>query len=132
LLPTVRARLSKQSPISLPVKAYGPERRRHGLDRLVHDPLHAFLKMMLAISHSATKNASTNISDACNMLDVKQNGSYIAGMNKLPLAKRVQILSMLCEGSSMRSIGSVSVEFPSPTHTATAALGQQRLHLESR
>src|SRR5437667_12271662 len=25
-------------------------------------------------------------------------------MNKLPLAKRVQILSMLCEGSSMRSI----------------------------
>ena len=26
------------------------------------------------------------------------------GMNKLPLAKRVQILSMLCEGSSMRSI----------------------------
>ena len=25
-------------------------------------------------------------------------------MNKLPLAKRVQILAMLCEGSSMRSI----------------------------
>jgi hypothetical protein len=25
-------------------------------------------------------------------------------MNKLPVAKRVQILSMLCEGSSMRSI----------------------------
>ena len=25
-------------------------------------------------------------------------------MNKLPIAKRVQILSMLCEGSSMRSI----------------------------
>jgi IS1 family transposase len=29
------------------------------------------------------------------------------GMNKLPLAKRVQILSMLCEGSSMRSIARV-------------------------
>jgi IS1 family transposase len=30
------------------------------------------------------------------------------GMNKLPLAKRVQILSMLCEGSSMRSISRVA------------------------
>ena len=29
------------------------------------------------------------------------------GMDKLPLAKRVQILSMLCEGSSMRSISRV-------------------------
>jgi uncharacterized protein YerC len=29
-------------------------------------------------------------------------------MNKLPLAKRVQILSMLCEGSSMRSISPVA------------------------
>ncbi len=29
------------------------------------------------------------------------------GMNKLPSAKRVQILSMLCEGSSMRSISRV-------------------------
>jgi transposase len=28
-------------------------------------------------------------------------------MNKLPLAKRTQILSMLCEGSSMRSISRV-------------------------
>jgi hypothetical protein len=28
-------------------------------------------------------------------------------MNKLPLAKRVQILSLLCEGSSMRSIARV-------------------------
>ena len=30
------------------------------------------------------------------------------GMNKLPLAKRIQILSMLCEGSSMRSISRVA------------------------
>src|ERR1700694_666422 len=30
------------------------------------------------------------------------------GMNKLPLAKRVQILSMLCEGVSMRSISRVA------------------------
>src|SRR6266849_4937262 len=29
-------------------------------------------------------------------------------MNKLPVAKRVQILSMLCEGSSMRSISRVA------------------------
>lgn len=29
------------------------------------------------------------------------------GMNKLPLAKRVQILSLLCEGSSMRSVSRV-------------------------
>jgi IS1 family transposase len=32
----------------------------------------------------------------------------ILPMNKLPLAKRVQILSMLCEGSSMRSISRVA------------------------
>jgi len=32
----------------------------------------------------------------------------VLGMNKLPLAKRVQILSMLCEGSSMRSISRVA------------------------
>jgi IS1 family transposase/lambda repressor-like predicted transcriptional regulator len=42
------------------------------------------------------------------MLDEKHNRSYIRGMNKLPLAKRVQILSMLCEGSSMRSISRVA------------------------
>jgi len=30
------------------------------------------------------------------------------GMNKLPLAKRAQILAMLCEGSSMRSISRVA------------------------
>lgn len=34
--------------------------------------------------------------------------NYIRGMNKLPLEKRVQILSMLCEGSSMRSISRVT------------------------
>ncbi|CAG0985874.1 hypothetical protein GPROT1_02624 [Gammaproteobacteria bacterium] len=32
----------------------------------------------------------------------------ILGINKLPLNKRVQILSMLCEGSSMRSISRVA------------------------
>lgn len=41
------------------------------------------------------------------MLDTKHNSSYIKGMNKLPLHKRVQILSMLVEGSSMRSISRV-------------------------
>ena len=29
-------------------------------------------------------------------------------MNKLPLANRIQILAMLCEGSSMRSISRVA------------------------
>jgi lambda repressor-like predicted transcriptional regulator len=30
------------------------------------------------------------------------------GMNKLPSAKRAQILSMLCEGSSMRSVSRIA------------------------
>jgi IS1 family transposase len=42
------------------------------------------------------------------MLDATHKSSYINGMNKLPLAKRVQILSLLCEGSSMRSISRVA------------------------
>ena len=42
------------------------------------------------------------------LLDAKHISSLQRGMsNKLPLAKRVQILSMLCEGSSMRSISRV-------------------------
>jgi IS1 family transposase len=41
------------------------------------------------------------------MLDAKQKVHYIGDMNKLPHAKRVQILSMLVEGSSMRSISRV-------------------------
>jgi IS1 family transposase len=42
------------------------------------------------------------------MLDAKQKSSYQMRMNKLPLAKRTQILAMLCEGSSMRSISRVA------------------------
>src|SRR5580700_6485808 len=38
------------------------------------------------------------------MLVAKQESNYIRGMNKLPLAKRAQILTLLCEGMSMRSI----------------------------
>lgn len=41
------------------------------------------------------------------MLDAKQKSSYITRMNKLPVQKRVQILQMLCEGSSMRAISRV-------------------------
>jgi IS1 family transposase len=41
-------------------------------------------------------------------LDPKHKSSDIRGMNKLPLKTRVQILSMLCEGSSMRSISRVA------------------------
>jgi IS1 family transposase len=38
------------------------------------------------------------------MLAAKQKNSYNLGMNKLPIAKRAQILTLLCEGMSMRSI----------------------------
>jgi IS1 family transposase len=38
------------------------------------------------------------------MLDDKKKIAYCGGMNKLPLAKRAQILTLLCEGVSMRSI----------------------------
>lgn len=42
------------------------------------------------------------------MVDAKHNSSYKSGMaNVLPISKRVQILHMLCEGSSMRSISRV-------------------------
>lgn len=42
------------------------------------------------------------------MLDAKHESSYAMRMNKLPHAKRTQILAMLCEGSSMRSISRVA------------------------
>src|ERR1700720_648546 len=41
------------------------------------------------------------------LLEAKHKSSDTRGMNKLPLETRVQILSMLCEGSSMRSISRV-------------------------
>jgi len=42
------------------------------------------------------------------MLDAKKKRSDTRGMNKLPLETRVQILSMLVEGSSLRSISRVA------------------------
>ncbi|QDX24823.1 IS1 family transposase [Sphingomonas suaedae] len=42
------------------------------------------------------------------MLDAKHKSSYAMRMNKLSLAKRTQILAMLCEGSSMRSISRIA------------------------
>ncbi len=42
------------------------------------------------------------------MLYTKHSVSYIMGMSKLSLSERVQILSMLVEGSSMRSISRVA------------------------
>src|SRR5260370_3699127 len=42
------------------------------------------------------------------MLDTKHKSSDTRGMNKLPLETRVQILSMLCEGSSMRSVSRIT------------------------
>jgi IS1 family transposase len=41
-------------------------------------------------------------------LDAKHKSSDNRGVNKLPLEKRIQILSMLCEGSSMRSVSRVA------------------------
>src|SRR3954462_186192 len=41
------------------------------------------------------------------MLAIWRSHGMLAVMNKLPLEKRVQILTMLCEGSSMRSISRV-------------------------
>jgi IS1 family transposase len=41
------------------------------------------------------------------LIDAKHKSSYSMGMNKLPIEKRVQILSMLCEGSAMRAIARV-------------------------
>src|SRR5947199_8038773 len=41
-------------------------------------------------------------------LDAKHKSSDTRGMNKLPLETRVQILSMLCEGSSMRSVSRIT------------------------
>ncbi len=38
------------------------------------------------------------------MLDTQAKHSYKSGMNRLDIAKRAQILSMLCEGASMRSV----------------------------
>lgn len=42
------------------------------------------------------------------MLDIQEKSSYQNDMNKLPLAKRVLILNMLVEGSSLRSISRVA------------------------
>ena len=38
------------------------------------------------------------------LLDAKNKSSYTLDMNKLPVAKRAQILSLLCEGTSMRAV----------------------------
>lgn len=40
-------------------------------------------------------------------IDTKHKSSYVSHMSKLPIEKRVQILSMLVEGSSMRSVSRV-------------------------
>src|SRR5665213_607864 len=42
------------------------------------------------------------------MRDGMHKRSYMRGMNRLPVAKRVQILSMLVEGSSLRSISRIA------------------------
>ena len=42
-----------------------------------------------------------------DMLDRSSKEYYICSMNKLPIEKRVQIINMLVEGSSMRSTSRV-------------------------
>jgi IS1 family transposase len=42
------------------------------------------------------------------MLDIMSKTVQIGGMNRLPIETRTQILAMLCEGSSMRSISRVA------------------------
>jgi hypothetical protein len=49
-------------------------------------------------------SASLRSWQLANMLNTKHKFSDTRGMNKLPFAKRAQILTLLCEGSSMRSI----------------------------
>ncbi len=56
---------------------------------------------------NAADSLAQNRPQVTELLDDKQKSSYINGMNKLSTVKRVQILSMLCEGSSMRSISRV-------------------------
>src|SRR2546427_5067416 len=41
------------------------------------------------------------------MLDTQAEVSYYSGMNRVPDGKRAHILTMVCEGSSMRSISRV-------------------------
>lgn len=38
------------------------------------------------------------------LLDAKQNGHYVEGMNKLSAEARAQILHLLCEGNSIRAV----------------------------
>jgi lambda repressor-like predicted transcriptional regulator len=42
------------------------------------------------------------------MLDAKHKSSDTLGMDKPPLAKRAQILNLLCEGMSMRAVSRVA------------------------
>src|SRR5215207_8990886 len=50
----------------------------------------------------------TAAADMNSCLTLSMGVHTMPGMNKLPAAKRVQILSLLCEGSSMRSISRVA------------------------
>src|SRR3954452_19857374 len=52
-------------------------------------------------AHSKNANACLG---RWKLLDGEHKNSYYRGMNKLPVAKRAQILTLLCEGVSMRSI----------------------------
>lgn len=48
------------------------------------------------------------INNANKMLDAKHKDSYTRGMNKLPHEKRVQIISLLVEGNSMRATARIA------------------------
>ena len=58
------------------------------------------------------------------MLDAKHKSSDKGGMNKLRHQTRVQILSMLCEGSSMRSISRIYGRLHQHGYEAAGGRGQ--------
>jgi hypothetical protein len=60
------------------------------------------------------------------MLGAKQNSSDTKGMNKLPLETRVQILSMLCEGSSMRSVSRIQHSLKNHEGKGVEIVGEAR------
>lgn len=53
-------------------------------------------------------------------------------MNRLPLSKRVQILSMMCEGSSMRSISRVADVSINTVSKLLVEAGQASLAIHDR
>lgn len=65
------------------------------------------------------------------LVDAKHKSSYSMGMNKLPVPKRVQILSLLCEGTSMRAISRVCDVSLNTVSKLLADAGEAALEMHS-